>query len=655
MIRTITRLALGICFLLAFLPCSAQLGGKLTTQDKKAQKLYDEGLKCYDTRNNECAEDKFQKAIKRDPNFLEAYTMLGYVYTDMKKDDLAIEQLKKAITINPRFFPNNFFTLARLEIGLGRYAEAKKNFEAYLSFPTPHEDMRNRAKLDIQNCEFAIEQVKNPKPFDPVNMGENINTGFHEYFPSITADGQLFLFTRDISDTASPHGHQEDFYVSIRNKDKWGPSYSIGNPINTRDNEGAPSITADGQLVIFTACETFGDYGPGRKGLGSCDIFYSQRYGDKWTKPENLGPKINSGYWESQPSFSSDGKTLYFVRGIQTREGKSQDIYMAELGDDGNWKAATKLPDHINTTGREESVFIHPDNQTLYFSSNGHIGMGGLDIYMCKRQPNGEWGQPLNLGYPINTFEEENSLLVGPDGNIAYFASTRAGGFGGLDLYQFEMPKDVRPEKLTYMKGKVYDARTKKPLEAMFELIDLATAKTVITSTSNPGNGEFLVTLPANKDYALNVSKKGYLFYSENFSLKDGADLSKPFLMDVPLQPIDTGMPVILKNVFFETDKFDLKDESKGELNKLVGFLKNNPTLKIELSGHTDNVGDDKKNQVLSENRAKSVYNYLVSNGIPKERLTHKGYGETRPIEKDQSTPENRAKNRRTEFKIIAK
>lgn len=652
-LKKLSRLVPGLLLSLFCLSAAAQ-SGKLTTKDKKALKLYEEGQKCYDIRDNQCAEEKFLKAIKRDPEYLEAYVMLGYVYADMRKDEQAIEQLKKAISINPGFFPNNFFTLGRLELGIGRYADAKKNFEAFLSFPTPHDEMRNRAKLDIQNCEFAMEQMKNPKPFNPVNMGENINTAFHEYFPSITADGQLFLFTRDIKDTASPQGHQEDFYVSVRNNNKWTPSYSIGNPINTRDNEGAPSITADGQLVIFTACETFGDYGPGRKGYGSCDIFYAQRYGEKWTKPENLGTKINSKYWESQPSFSSDGRTLYFVRGIQTAEGKSQDIYMAELNDDGSWKPAVKLPDHINTPAREESVFIHPDNQTLYFSSNGHIGMGGLDIYMCKRLPDGEWGKPVNLGYPINTYGEENSLLVGPDGNIAYFASTRPGGFGGLDLYEFALPEDVRPEKLTYMKGKVYDARTKKPLGATFELIDLATAKTVITSTSNPGNGEFLVTLPANRDYALNVSKKGYLFYSENFSLKDGADITKPYLMDVPLQPIDTGMPVVLRNVFFDTDKYDLKPESKAELDKLVAFLKNNPTLKIELGGHTDNVGDDKKNQVLSENRSKAVFNYLVENGIARERLAYKGYGETRPIATND-TPEGRGQNRRTEFKIIGK
>ena len=296
--------------------------------------------------------------------------------------------------------------------------------------------------------------------------------------------------------------------------------------------------------------------------------------GNRWAKPINIGPPINTRNWETQPSFSSDGKTLYFVRGTVTREGiKNQDIYYSQLSKDGYWGDPVSISSKINTPDREESVYIHPDNQTLYFSSNGHIGMGGLDIYMCKKQPNGEWGNPINLGYPINTNNDENSLLVSPNGEIAYFASNRQGGKGGLDLYQFDLYKEARPERLTYVIGKVFDARSKKPLGATFELIDLETAQTVIESESNIGNGEFLVSLTANKNYALNVSKNGYLFYSENFSLKEIADLSKPFQLDIPLQPIDIGSPVVLNNIFFETNMFNLKAESNAELQKLVDFL----------------------------------------------------------------------------------
>jgi outer membrane protein OmpA-like peptidoglycan-associated protein len=652
------KLIIGLCIAFAFISCSVPVQAQkamVSTTDSKAQKLYEEAVKCMDARKYPCVEDNLGKAIKRDPNFVEAHNLLAVAYVEQMKNDLAMAELKKCIELNPRFSAYNYFMLAKLHMSRGEYADAKKAYEVYVTFPAARDENKAIAQQDIENCEFAITAMKNPKPFNPVNMGPNINTADHEYFPSITADGLLFLFTRDIKDSQSPFGHQEDFFVSLKNEKEWGPSYSIGNPINTHDNEGAPSVTADGQLVIFTACETFGDYGQGRQGYGSCDIFYSALYGEKWTKPENMGPKINSGSWESQPSFSSDGRTLYFVRGTNNKDGtKNQDIFMAQLTEDGSWGQAVRLGNNINTPGREESVFIHPDNQTLYFSSDGHTGMGGLDIYMSKRQPDGEWGEAVNLGYPINTWVDENSLLVGPDGKLAYFASDRKGGRGGLDLYQFEMPQDVRPEALTYMKGKVYDSKSKKPLEAQFELVDLKTAKTVIVSNSNPGNGEFLVTLPANRDYALKVSRPGYAFYSDNFAMTGGADITKPFLKDVPLQPIDTGTIVVLKNIFFETGKFNLKDESKAELRSVIEFLNYNKNLKIELRGHTDNVGDDKSNLTLSQNRAKSVYEYLVANGIPKERLAYKGYGETIPVATNE-TPEGREQNRRTEFKVIGK
>jgi outer membrane protein OmpA-like peptidoglycan-associated protein len=330
------------------------------------------------------------------------------------------------------------------------------------------------------------------------------------------------------------------------------------------------------------------------------------------------------------------------------------DIYVSTLRPDGSWGAPVNLGSKINTPGKEESVFIHPDGKTLYFGSNGHIGMGGLDLYVSRMNENGEWGDPVNLGYPINTYADENSILVGPSGDVAYFASNRAGGLGGLDLYKFDLYEAARPGKITYVKGKVYDAISKAPLGAHFELIDLETGKAVIESDANSGNGEFLVTLPIDKNYALNVSQSGYLFYSENFALKELADKSKPFLMDVPMQPIDTGSIVELKNVFFETAKFDLKPESRAELNKLVNFLNLNKTMRGELSGHTDNVGDKKMNLTLSLNRAKAVYDYLVANGIDPKRLTYKGFGDTKPKVKNDSDI-NRAINRRTEFKITGK
>jgi len=281
--------------------------------------------------------------------------------------------------------------------------------------------------------------------------------------------------------------------------------------------------------------------------------------------------------------------------------------------------------------------------------------MGGLDIFMSKRQPDGEWGQAINLGYPINTFDDENSLLVYPNGKLAFIASNRKDGFGGLDIYQFELPEDIRPEKITYVKGKVYNAKTKEPLEASFEMVSPETQK-VVTRSYSQRNGEFLVTLTESNNYLVNVGKEGYLFYSDNFFFKNKTtDFNKPYLLDIPLQPIDTGNVVELKNIFFDVNKWDLKPESKAELEKLVSFLTKNASLKIELGGHTDNSGDKKANVTLSANRAKSVFDYLVNNGkISATRLTFKGYGDSKP-KVANDTPENKAINRRTEFKVLSK
>ncbi|MBL4592824.1 MAG: OmpA family protein, partial [Flavobacteriales bacterium] len=299
------------------------------------------------------------------------------------------------------------------------------------------------------------------------------------------------------------------------------------------------------------------------------------------------------------------------------------------------------------------SPFIHFDNRSLYFSSNGHPGMGGLDIFMSQKDENGVWSIPLNLGYPINTFNEENSLLVSADGKLAYFASDREGGYGSLDLYQFVMPEHARPNKVNYLTGKVYDAITKKPIAAEFQLIDLKTGKIAVASYADEATGEYLVSLPINKEYALSASFDGYLFFSENFLLTEG-NANEPFKKDVPMHKIEINKTMVLKNVFFDTDKYDLKQKSKVELDRLVSFLTKNSTLKIELGGHTDNIGSAKSNQILSENRAKAVYDYLIEKGINAVRLSTKGYGDTKHIS-DNETIEGRAENRRTEFKIISK
>ena len=633
--------------------CFSQREKSVSSTNKKAIKLYKSGKAYYDARNNELAEVNFLSAIEKDPNFFEAELYLAYTYEDARNYRAALEHYKRCMEISPNLFPEIYFSAGAFELMYGIYEDAKIHFEKYLSFNDAPLMQKNNANRGLVNCDFAIEALKHPVPFNPINLGDKVNSPLNEYYPSLSVDGSVMLYTRELISKRTYSGLNEDFFVSHWDGKNWMQGTNV-KAINSLTNEGAPSLSANGRFLIFTSCDNpVEGYGRERKGFGSCDLFYAYSIGDNWTKPKNLGSKINTRNWESQPSFSADGKTLYFIRGIGRGMNRQQDIFTSELTKEGVWTEPTRLSKTINTMGAEESVFIHPDGKTLYFSSNGHPGMGGLDIYMSRKDAKGVWSTPVNLGYPINTFNDENSLLVSADGNLAYFASDREGGHGGLDLYQFEMPEYAKPIKVNYLKGIVYDEAIKKPLEAHFELIDLETGEVVVSSYADKTTGEYLVSLPIDKEYALNVSSDDYLFFSENFLLTEGT-ADKPFNKDVPLQKIEVDKTVVLKNVFFDTDKFDLKAKSKVELDKLVSFLTKNKTVKIELGGHTDNVGSAKSNQVLSENRAKSVNDYLVEKGVDVARLTIKGYGDTKPIA-DNTTEQGRAENRRTEFKIIAK
>lgn len=622
-----------------------------TSSNKKAIKLYESGLEAYNHRLNEAAVDFLTQATVKDPEFVEAYILMSQAQNELKDVPAAISSLEKGMSINPRFFPNGFYFLGELYLIEGNYEKAKPNFTQFIETGKGKNETNMRSHLALKNCEFAIHAMANPVDFTPVNLGPGVNSEHPEYYPCLTADEQTLLYTRVIPDGRSLQGKQEDFFVSELEAGVWNDAEGI-REINSAMNEGAPSLSHDGQVLIFTACEVNGEWGFGRTGLGSCDLFFSQKVGTTWRKPLNLGEKINSYYWESQPSIAADGTTLYFVRGKSTARGvQEQDIWVSKLSSGGVWQKATKVEGYVNTAFEEESVLIHPDGETMYFSSNGHVGMGGLDIYMSKIQPDGSWGEPTNLGYPINTHGNENSLLVGATGELAFFASDREGGFGDLDLYSFILPEEFRPKRVTYMRGVVFDALSYKKLEAKFEVIDLESGRVVCESYSNGKTGEFMVSLPVDKDYALSASREGYLFFSGNFSLKGLNDIEE-HEMEVPMEKIKPGGKVVLNNIFFETASYQLRDQSAIELDKLVEFLILNRNTRIEIGGHTDNVGAEEDNLILSENRASEVVDYLISNGIETYRLVAKGYGEESPIS-DNDTDKGRALNRRTEFMVI--
>ncbi len=620
---------------------------ELSSKSKKACKAYMKAASYYQAKDYAYALIELDRATNTDPYFIEAWMMKGDIKEDQKHIEEAISCYEKALEINPDFFPRNFYNLARLQLSLGKYADSKKNYEIYLSYPDPNPHLLPRIRFDLQCCDFAIWATGHPVPFDPQNMGDSINTQYNEYSPTLTVDEQTFIITRQRPrDEMTIHSldFEEDFFISKRIEGAWGKARKMPSPMNSHGNEGAQCISPDGKFMYLTICNR-------ADGYGSCDLYYSKREGDKWSTPKNMGNVVNSSTWDSQPTISPDGKTIYFASAREGTKG-NMDLWKTTFVN-GIWQKPVNLGDSINTSRGEMSPFIHPDGRTLYFTSNGHVGMGLNDIYFSRMDTAGNWSKPVNLGYPINTYKDEGFLIVNAKGDKAYFASDQLGGYGGLDLYTFELYEEARPVVVTYMKGVVYDKNTMGKLEASFELIDLATGDIVVSSSSDPVTGEFLVSLPNERNYALNVSLQGYLSFSENFTLKGEHDKTDPFLKDIPLQPLQEGAIVILKNIFFDFDKYELLPESRIELDRWVEHLSKNPRLKIEIGGHTDNKGSKEYNQLLSENRARSVYNYLIEKGIDKTRLTYKGYGLTMPIDTND-TEEGRANNRRTEFKVIS-
>lgn len=629
---------------LLLLPLHAGLAQTPATTSKKAIDAYNRALQSYSLNNYPLAEQQLQEAIRADEKFQDAYLVLAEVYIDARQPLKAIDIYYKALPLNEKHYPYGFIRLANLEVAEGRYKEALGNYRRFLSLSAGSADQKKKAEEGVKRCTFAMYALEHPVEFKPVNLGPAVNSERDDYWPTLSADEQTLVITRLERTDDLFKKMQEDFYISQRDSlGAWPPMKNAGSPLNTSDNEGAQTLSGDGRFMVFTACNR-------ADGVGRCDLYWSRKTGDQWSVPRNIGKPVNTVYRETQPSLTPDGRTLYFASDRPGGKGQ-HDIWVSKRDSSGRWSVPENMGDSTNTEGLEMSPFIHPDNQSLYFSSDGHTGMGGYDLFVSRRDTNGIWKKPVNLGYPINTSRDEIGLIVNARGDKAYYASDMNPA-NGKDIYVFDMPVADRPVMVTYMKGRVTDSDTHRPLKANFELIDLETGKLFYHAGSDSVSGEFLVSIPVGHDFMLNVSRLGYLFFSENFSLKGIFRADKPFLKDIPLDPVKVGRKIVLKNVFYETDAFDLKKESRLELNRVVQFLKTNPAVRIEVSGHTDNSGNAAYNQQLSENRARTVAEYLIAASVDPSRIVYKGYGMTVPVA-GNDTPEGKAQNRRTELKII--
>lgn len=611
----------------------------------KAKKLFDVALENYRHKEFSEALSTLEKAIEKQPDYIEAYILKAEISSYQGLNIATIESYEKVLELWPNPKPSIYYSLANAEFKEGLYDDSKATLDILLQKDNLGPSLEEDATKLSKNAEFASWAIKNPVPFNPENLGLNVNTSEEDYHPCLTLDENTLIFTRKEKEGFDRYGnpnYKEDFYYSRKTNEGWGLAENMGPPLNTKSNEGAQSISMDGRYMYFTACHR-------PDGVGSCDIYRAYNTADGWGEPENLGKALNSQKWDSQPTISADGRTLFFVSSRAGGKGQ-KDIWYSVLGFDGEWGKPQVCS--FNSEGNELSPFIHPDGQTLYFASDGYPGMGGFDIFLVRKNEDGEWGTPINLGYPINTYNDEHGLIVNPKGNKAYFASDREETIGKLDIYAFALYEDARPNAVGYAEGMVRDMVTKKGLHSTLEMVDLSTEEVVATALSDEKDGTYKIALPSNRNYAANVTSPGYLFHSENFTLKSETGEEVYLTMVIDLQKIEIGKSVVLKNIFFETGSFKLATESKAELNKLVTFLQQNPDLKIEIGGHTDNVGSAKDNQILSENRAKSVYNYLLKNQIELNRLSFKGYGQNKPIDTNE-TEKGRANNRRTEFRVV--
>lgn len=629
-----------IC-LLSFANClSAQYDpGKI---NKKAVALYKQAMERANDGSLTNAAGLLQQAIETDKNYVDAYLTLAAVYGKLKSYKSSTANYEKAFAIDTNYTLDYKLAYSIQLAGAGEFEKALGAINELLAKkppknPTSFESAQKRKR----SYEFAIEYAKNNPDknyvFAPQNLGSGVNTGEPEYLPSLTIDGKELVFTRRLNH------FNEDFFSSTKTKDGWDNAQPLKGNINTRDNEAAQNISQDGQWLVFTANNRPDSY-------GGFDLYISYLTPQGWSEATNLGGVVNSDQWDAQPCLSPDKKDLYFASRRFGGFGGS-DIYVSHLKPNGRWGEPENLGGAINTPGDDQCPFIHADNQTLYFTSNGWQGYGGNDLFYVRKGYGGTWSKPMNLGYPINTIDDEGTLFIAADGKTAYYASDRSDSRGSHDIYTFELPENVRAGKTLWVKGMVSDKKTGKGLSSSVELTDLASKQT-ISKIQTDESGNYFMTLPVGKDYAFNVNQKGYLFYSDNFLMANRSPDSL-YEKNIALQPIEANASIVLKNIFFDVNKFELKPQSQVELDQLIQLLNENPSLKIEISGHTDNIGKPADNLLLSNNRAKAVVSYLVSKNIAPQRLTSKGYGETKPVA-DNKTEDGRAINRRTEMKVVS-
>lgn len=631
--------ALAVAILLFIICSSSELSFSQSQpgrNERAAAKAYQLASGHLQRKDYALAITALRETVQHSPGFIKAHQQLGDCLRLTGDYEEARESYKKVLQLDPHYSALTIFGLAISDFYCGLYDSALSGFRKYRETPSLSPSSRALVEKHINDCLFSIQAIKSPHPFAPVNLGPGINSAAHEYFPVVTADDKRLVYTRR-------KDGNEDLYESNGVPGAWPAAEELGRVINTSNfNEGAQSITPDGKYLFFSGCGK-----PG--GQGRCDIYISHRIASGWSEPFNPGQPLNTGAWESQPSISADGHRLYFVSDRKGGYG-GNDIWYADLLTDGTWSEPRNAGPNINTGYDEHSPFIYPDKQTLYFSSNGWPGFGRQDLFVSRCDESGVWQKPENLGSPVNTAREQSGLMISTDGITAYYASDRPEGLGEMDIYSFSLAAAHRPQPVMVIQRELKDVATDEKAEARIWIEDARAGH--ILFEQNPEEGsDLLAVVPSKDEYILRVLKEGYMPYAENIKSKDvisPVHLKKT----VGLKRIQAMEQGVLNNIFFETDQFSLLPESRTELNFMVQFLNLNPSIRIEIGGHTDSMGTEEWNLSLSENRAKEVYKFLLANKISQSRLSYKGYGRSKPI-RHNTTESGRQMNRRTSFTIL--
>ncbi|HCX21396.1 MAG: hypothetical protein CMB80_04535 [Flammeovirgaceae bacterium] len=610
------------------------LASKVPAQEysKKAIKLVEKADELIQERQFIPAVEMLKKAISTDKSYPLPYFKLTTIYNLYQRKDSAVSYYNRGIEVTPLDKVTDKMWAASAKMN---YETA--NYEAGLEAINQLSEPDSLLKLSL---EFAVKSSSEAIDLDKEELPKEINAFSMQYFPVLTVDENKIIYTkRDNNGPAS----DEDIFISTRINEQWIPSQPISSAINTTFNEGACSISADGRMLIFTACE-------GRKSFGSCDLYVSYRNGNNWSVPENLGDSINSKYWDSQPALSADGRTLYFSSNRPGGFGK-RDLWVSTRTEKG-WSSPINLGSTINTSRDETTPFIHVNGKALFFSSNGHYGLGGLDLFVSEKED--DWSTPQNLGVPINSKNDEISLFINANGTHGYYAMENESGTRSSKsrIVKFKIPYDsLLKNKASYVTGRVIDKDTGKPLGASFKMRNLSDFKDVYEVDSDPVSGKYFLVLTEGNQYGVFIQKENYMFEDLSFVAEENSVLN-PDTIDILLSPIRPGETVSLHNIYFQIDSYELENKSHLELNELIAFIKSNPKLKFLIEGHTDNTGTELYNLDLSDKRARAVYNYLITYGVDESQISYKGFGSAKPIESNDSEA-GRSKNRRINVTIV--